>query len=234
MLEIDDLYVAYGRITAVKGISLHVAPGEIVALIGANGAGKTTTLRAISGLLRPSQGQIRFADERIDRLPEHQIVRLGLAHCPEGRHIFASLSVAENLRMGAIQRRDRAEVARDYAAALDMFPALKPRQSQLGATLSGGEQQMLAIARALMSRPRLLLLDEPSLGLAPLVVTRIFETIAHLRAQGVTVLLVEQNARKALEIADRAYVLETGQVAMQGSAAELRGSERVRQAYLGG
>lgn len=234
MLEIDNIQVAYGGIQALKGVSLQVGRHELVALIGANGAGKSTTLRAVSGLLRLRSGTIRYDGVAIDRLPTHRIVALGLAHCPEGRRIFPNLTVAENLRMGAVQRRDAAAVVSDRREVFELFPLLAERQGQLGATLSGGEQQMLAIGRALMSRPQLLLLDEPSLGLAPLMVQRIFGVISRLKAAGTTILLVEQNARQALEIADRAYVLEAGRVVLAGPAADLRRNPRVEQAYLGG
>ncbi len=233
MLELIDLQVAYGNILALKGVSLRVEDGELVTLIGSNGAGKSTTLRAISGLLRPKTGQMRYGGQALDRLQAHEIVRLGISHCPEGRRVFPGLSVAENLRLGAAQRRD-GDVARDAERMYDLFPRLRERRSQSAGTLSGGEQQMLAIARALMSRPRLLLLDEPSLGLAPLVVAAIFDVIADLKKQGVTILLVEQNARLALNIADRAYVLETGRVTLSGPAVELKLDPQVEATYLGG
>ena len=234
LLEITDLAVAYGGIQALKGIGLEVAEHELVTLIGANGAGKSTTLRTISGLLRPVRGTLRYRGQPLEKLAPHQIVGLGIVHCPEGRRIFPNLTVAENLRMGAVQRRDPQGVAQDRAQVLDLFPVLGQRQTQLGATLSGGEQQMLAIGRALMSRPQLLLLDEPSLGLAPLMVERIFGVIRQLKASGTTMLLVEQNARQALEVADRAYVLEAGRVVLSGAAAELRHNPQVEQVYLGG
>ncbi len=233
MLELIDLQVAYGNILALKGVSLRVEDGELVTLIGSNGAGKSTTLRAISGLLRPKAGQMRYAGQALDKLQAHEIVRLGISHCPEGRRVFPGLSVAENLRLGAAQRSAK-DTAGDAERMYDLFPRLRERRAQSAGTLSGGEQQMLAIARALMSRPKLLLLDEPSLGLAPLVVAAIFEVIADLKKQGVTILLVEQNARLALNVADRAYVLETGRVTLAGDAAELKTNPQVEATYLGG
>jgi len=234
MLELHQVEVCYGAIRALTDLSLHVAEGELVTLIGSNGAGKTTTLRAISGLLRPRHGTILYEGEAIHALTPFHIVQRGIAHCPEGRHIFANLSVDENLRLGAVQRRDRDGVQQDREWVCELFPVLKERVSQLGGTLSGGEQQMLAIARALMSRPRLLLLDEPSLGLAPVLVDTIFEVLRKLKEAGRTILLVEQNARLALEIADRGYVLETGRLILDDSAAALRGNADVERAYLGG
>ncbi len=231
LLEVRDLVAGYGAITAVKGISLTVTEGEIVTLIGSNGAGKSTTLRAISGVIRPRAGQVTFDGRRIDRLPPHTIVRLGLSHVPEGRGIFHSLSVYENLLMGAYTRNDARET--DLERVYRLFPRLKERLNQPGGTLSGGEQQMLAIGRALMARPRLLLLDEPSMGLSPVLVETIFETIQAIRREGATVLLVEQNALMALEIADRAYVLESGELTLQGTGAELSRDDSVRRAYLG-
>ena len=222
MLELADLHVRYGNIRALQGVSLTVAQGELVALIGSNGAGKTTVLRTISGLLRPSDGTIAFEGADITRAATDRIVALGISHCPEGRRIFGSLSVSENLRLGAVAQRDRQAAAADLDMVFTLFPLLKERLGQAGGTLSGGEQQMLAIGRALMSRPRLLLLDEPSLGLAPLMVERIFETIAELKRQGRTILLVEQNVHHALDIADRAYVLETGRITLEGPASVLR------------
>jgi branched-chain amino acid transport system ATP-binding protein len=233
ILAVQDLHVHYGVIEALRGVSLEVPPGEVVALIGANGAGKTTTLRAISRLLRPSQGSVRFRGEEITRLAPHEVVARGLAHAPEGRGIFLNLTVRENLDLGAFLRSDREEIAADREKAYALFPILREREGQVGGTLSGGEQQMLAVARALMSRPRLLLLDEPSLGLAPQVVERIFQVLAEISRSGVALLLVEQNAHKALQIANRAYVLETGQVAMAGTGKELLASPEVRRAYLG-
>ena len=225
--------MAYGPIRAVRDVSLEVAPGEVVALIGANGAGKTTTLRTIAGLLRPAGGSIRFAGAAVAGVRPHRLVRQGLVLVPEGRGILTRLTVLDNLLLGATARRDRSEVAADLERAYARFPRLAERRAQSAGTLSGGEQQMLAIARALMARPRLLMLDEPSLGLAPLVVREIFAAIRDLKASGVTILLVEQNARAALEIAERAYVLETGRVALSGPAAELLTSEQVIRAYLG-
>lgn len=234
MLTLDDLKVNYGAIAALRGISLEVETGELVALIGSNGAGKTTTLRTISGLLRPEAGHVRFQGEDLSRQPPHRIVGMGISHVPEGRQIFGTLSVRQNLQLGAVAREDRSGSDDDLSRVFDLFPVLKERLRQAGGTLSGGEQQMLAIGRALMARPRLLLLDEPSLGLAPLLVERIFEAISQLKAEGTTILLVEQNARQALRIADRAYVLETGLVAMSGTAAELAANPDVERAYLGG
>jgi branched-chain amino acid transport system ATP-binding protein len=233
MLELQDVHVGYGNIRALQGVSLTVETGELVALIGSNGAGKTTTLRTVSGLLRPTSGAIRYDGTDIARVSPHRIVELGISHCPEGRHIFGGLTVAENLRLGAVSQRDRGAASEDLQTVLELFPVLKDRLQQSGGTLSGGEQQMLAIARALMSRPRLLLLDEPSLGLAPLMVERIFATIASLKASGRTILLVEQNVHHALDVADRVYVLETGRVTLDGPATELRRNPKVEQAYLG-
>jgi branched-chain amino acid transport system ATP-binding protein len=234
LLELADLRVSYGPIVAVRGVSLTVQPGEVVALLGANGAGKSTLLRTISGLIRPRSGRVRFAGRPIDRLTPRRIVRLGIAHAPEGRRVFGSLSVGDNLRLGAASRHDRAGVSDEREHLLTLFPILRERLHQAAGTLSGGEQQMLALARALMAKPRLLLLDEPSLGLAPLVVRTIFATLAGLKAQGVTMLLVEQNVALALDLADRAYVLRTGEVRLEGPAAELRADpDRIAQAYLG-
>ena len=233
MLELRAIEVSYGNIRALKGISLTVADGELVTLIGANGAGKSTTLKTISGLLRPKAGTLLYRDQPLDRLPPHQIVALGISHCPEGRHLFGRLTVSENLRLGAVQRQDFEAVRRDIEHVYDMFPVLKDRSAQLAGTLSGGEQQMLAIGRALMNRPQLLLLDEPSLGLAPILVRLIFDTIRQLKREGITILLVEQNARLALDIADRAYVMETGRVILQGPAPELKQNPQVEHTYLG-
>ena len=233
MLELTDVDVRYGNIRALRGVSLRVDQGELVALIGSNGAGKTTTMRTISGLLRPTEGAITFEGADISRAATDRIVALGISHCPEGRRIFGGLTVAENLRLGAVSRSDRRAIAEDLETVLGLFPLLKERLSQAGGTLSGGEQQMLAIGRALMSRPRLLLLDEPSLGLAPLMVERIFATIGELKAQGRTILLVEQNVHHALDIADRAYVMETGRITLEGPAAVLRHDPKVEQSYLG-
>ncbi|MBA4180545.1 MAG: ABC transporter ATP-binding protein [Anaerolinea sp.] len=232
LLSVSGLVAGYGAITAVKGIDVEVEEGEIVTLIGSNGAGKSTTLRAISGLIRPRAGAITFKGAPIDRLPPHKIVAMGLSHVPEGRGVFARLTVLENLIMGAFQRKDR-EVQSDLGKVYDLFPRLKERLGQTGGTLSGGEQQMLAIGRAMMARPRLLLMDEPSMGLSPLLVEAIFATIRSIKAQGSTILLVEQNARMALEVADRAYVLESGVITLKGSGAELANDDSVRRAYLG-
>jgi branched-chain amino acid transport system ATP-binding protein len=233
ILEVKDLKVHYGAIEAIRGISLEVPAGEVVALIGANGAGKTTTLRAVSKMLRPSAGQVRFQGQDVTRLASHELVARGMAHAPEGRGIFLNLTVQENLELGAYLRKDRAGIAADQKRAYDLFPILKERRSQVAGTLSGGEQQMLAVARALMSRPRLMLLDEPSLGLAPQVVERIFSVLREVNESGVALLLVEQNAHKALQLAHRAYVLETGAVVMKGTGRELLASPEVRKAYLG-
>jgi branched-chain amino acid transport system ATP-binding protein len=233
VLELREVEVSYGNIRALKGLSLTVAEGELVTLIGANGAGKSTTLKTISGLLRPKAGTLFYRGHPLDRLPPHQIVALGISHCPEGRHMFGRLTVTENLRLGAVQRRDREKVPQDIEHVYQLFPVLKDRRAQLAGTLSGGEQQMLAIGRAMMSRPQLLLLDEPSLGLAPILVSLIFETIQQLKREGTTILLVEQNARLALDIADRAYVMETGRVTLQGTATELKHNPQVEHTYLG-
>ncbi|HET7825191.1 MAG TPA: ABC transporter ATP-binding protein [Anaeromyxobacter sp.] len=233
MLEVSDLRVHYGAIEALRGISLEVPAGQVVALIGANGAGKTTTLRAISKMLRPSGGAVRFEGEEVTHLPSHRLVARGMAHAPEGRGIFLNLTVKENLDLGAYLRTDRAGVSADLERAFALFPILAERRTQVAGTLSGGEQQMLAVARALMSRPKLMLLDEPSLGLAPQVVERIFAVLREVNEGGVSLLLVEQNAHKALQLAHRAYVLETGAVVMRGTGKELLASPEVRKAYLG-
>ena len=233
LLEIRDAIIDYGKVSAVRGLSMQVPDGGIVTIIGGNGAGKTTTLRAISGLVRLKSGEIRFDGESIDRLPADRIVARGIAHVPEGRRVFPGLTVAENLRTGAFLRRDKAAIEADLEATYGHFPRLRERRSQLAKTLSGGEQQMLAIGRALMSRPRLLLMDEPSMGLAPIVVEEIAAIIDEISRQGVPVVLVEQNAELALELADYAYVLETGDLALEGPANELRNNEHVRNAYLG-
>ncbi|HEY0192554.1 MAG TPA: ABC transporter ATP-binding protein [Kofleriaceae bacterium] len=233
MLEVTGLDVHYGGVHAVRGVSFAVAPGEIATLVGANGAGKSTTLRAISGLVAASGGSVRFAGEPITGLPAHAIAARGLAHVPEGRGIFANLTVDENLQLGAYLRRDPAGVARDRDHALGLFPRLRERLAQDAGTLSGGEQQMLAIARALLGRPRLLLLDEPSLGLAPQLVARIFEIIPAIAAEGTTILLVEQNAHLALRVATTAHVLEVGALVVSGPAAELARDDQIRKAYLG-
>jgi branched-chain amino acid transport system ATP-binding protein len=232
LLEIRDLHVAYGAIEAVRGISFEVASGEIVTLIGANGAGKTTTLRTISGLLRPVQGEVLFDRKRIDSLAAHEIVRAGVGHSPEGRRVFARMSVRENLEMGAFARTDGG-LAADFDRVYALFPILVERATQRAGTLSGGEQQMLAIGRALMGHPALLMLDEPSLGLAPQLVELIFETLAEINKQGTTMLLVEQNAQMALSLAHRGYVIETGEIVLSDTGRNLLGSERVRKAYLG-
>jgi branched-chain amino acid transport system ATP-binding protein len=232
LLDVKDIHVFYGNIEAVKGMSFHVDRGEIVCLIGANGAGKTTTLRTVSGLLRPKEGAIFYDDQRIDLLPAHEIVGLGIAQSPEGRRIFPRMSVRENLDMGAFTRKD-AEQRQDMERILELFPILKERARQAAGTLSGGEQQMLAIGRALMTKPKLLLLDEPSMGLAPIVVERIFQTIREISEQGVTILLVEQNAAQALNLANRGYVIETGRIVLEDEARALLANERVRKAYLG-
>ncbi|MDB5925467.1 MAG: transporter ATP-binding protein [Betaproteobacteria bacterium] len=232
MLEVEALEVGYGGIRAVKGIGLTVRDGELVTLIGANGAGKTTTLKALSGLLRPSAGRVRYNDRDITGLPAHELVKSGIALVPEGRGVFARLTIEENLAMGAYIRRDP-DVAADYNRAYTLFPRLAERRKQLAGTLSGGEQQMLAIARALMSRPKLLLLDEPSMGLAPLMVQKIFETIKAVAAEGVTLLLVEQNAKLALELCSRGYVMESGMIVLADDADSLLRNPQVRHAYLG-
>jgi branched-chain amino acid transport system ATP-binding protein len=234
MLTLQDVRVFYGAIQAVKGISLEVRERELVAIVGANGAGKTTTLRTISGIYRPTTGIITFEGRNLAALPSHEIVALGISQAPEGRQIFGSLSVRDNLMLGATRRADRAGITQELDYLVSLFPVLGDRMNQSGGTLSGGEQQMLAIARALMAKPRLLLLDEPSLGLAPMLVNRIFAVISRLKETGVTILLVEQNARKALEIADRAYVMETGRVILAGDARELAANPEIEKAYLGG
>lgn len=234
LLEVQEIDVFYGDAQALANVSLTVEQGEIVTLLGANGAGKSTTLRTISGLLRPRQGSITFGGQRIDQVPAHRLVELGIAHVPEGRRIFPGMSVMENLYMGAYNRSAWSERNRRLQQVIDLFPILAERRQQLAGTLSGGEQQMLAIGRALMAGPRLFMLDEPSLGLAPRLVTQIFETIGEIRQQqGVTILLVEQNAHMALQIADRGYVLEAGRVVLRGTGEELLANKHVRQAYLG-
>jgi len=233
LLEIRGAYVNYGKVSAIRNISMAVPDGGIVTIIGGNGAGKTTTLRAISGLERLKSGEIHFDGERIDHLPAHRIVARGIAHVPEGRRVFPDLTVEENLRTGAFLRHDLAAVEADLEATFDRFPRLRERRVQLARTMSGGEQQMLAIGRALMAKPRLLLMDEPSMGLAPIVVEEIARIIEEISAQGVPVVLVEQNAELALDLADYAYVLETGDLALEGPANELHDNEHVRTAYLG-
>jgi len=233
LLEVDQLEAGYGPIRALDGVSLGVDEGELVAIIGANGAGKTTLLMAISGVVPARRGEVRFAGRRITGLAPHEIVRLGIGHAPEGRRIFPRLTVRENLELGGFAQDDGARVKRDIDEACGLFPVLAERMGQLGGTLSGGEQQMLALARALVGRPRLLLLDEPSLGLAPLIVAKIFDVIAGLTARGIAVVLVEQNARAALKLAARGYVLETGRITLTGSGPDLAADPRVRDAYLG-
>ena len=233
MLEIKDIHTYYGNIHALKGVSLTVSQGEVVTLIGSNGAGKTTTLRTIQGLLRPRQGTVLFEGKPLEALSAEAIVRLGISQSPEGRLIFPRMTVQENLEMGAYLRNDTLGIKSDMEKALNLFPRLRERISQKGGTLSGGEQQMLAIARALMSRPRLLLLDEPSMGLAPMLVSQIFAIVRDINAEGTTILLVEQNARMALSVAHRGYVIQTGQVVVAGTASDLQSNETVRKAYLG-
>ena len=233
LLELEDVHTYYGSIHALRGVSLTVEEHEIVTLIGSNGAGKSTTLRTISGLLRPRQGEIRLRGARIDGRKPHEIVELGVCQSPEGRRVFGRMDVQENLEMGAFARKDRATLAADYERIYDLFPRLRERRTQKAGTLSGGEQQMLAIGRALMAAPRVLLLDEPSMGLAPILVEQIFEIIRTINGQGTTVLLVEQNAAMALSIASRGYILQTGEVVLSGSAAKLRVDPAVRKAYLG-
>jgi len=234
LLEVNDLSVAYGKIVAVKGISFTVEKGEIVTLIGSNGAGKSTTLRTISGLLAPKSGTVTFKGELISGMQGHDVVKKGITQSPEGRRIFPRMTVSENLDLGAFLRNDKSEIAADYDRVLELFPRLRERLTQKAGTMSGGEQQMLAVARAMMGRPELLLLDEPSMGLAPVLVELIFDTIVKIREQGTTILLVEQNALAALDVADRAYVLESGSVKMSGKASDLASNDEVTKAYLGG
>ena len=234
MLKITDLHVRYGMIEAIKGISFEVNDGEIVTLIGSNGAGKTTTMHAISGLLKPASGSIMLDGVELTKTPAHKIVTMGLAQVPEGRRVFAQQTVEENLLLGAYFRKDKDGINADMNKAFELFPRLMERRHQLAGTLSGGEQQLLAMARALMSKPRIMLMDEPSMGLSPLLVKEIFRIIQDINKQGTTVLLVEQNAKMALAIADRAYVLETGKITLEGTGKELAADERVRKAYLGG
>ena len=233
MLEVKDLNVHYGAIHAIKGISLTVGDGELVALIGANGAGKTTTLHTISGLIKASSGSITMDGTDLQKVPADQLIRMGMAHVPEGRHIFAQMTVEENLMMGAYILKDKAKIRDNIEMVYGHFPRLEERAKQLGGTLSGGEQQMLATGRALMTNPKILLMDEPSMGLSPILVNEIFSIIEELHKDGITILLVEQNAKMALGIADRAYVLETGSISMEGTAKELSEDDRVRKAYLG-
>lgn len=233
MLEVKDLEVYYGMIQAIKGISFEVNKGEVIALIGANGAGKTTTLHTITGLLSPKKGSVIFEGEDITKIPAHKIVSMGMAHVPEGRRVFADLSVYENLKLGAYTRKDKENLNKDLENIYKRFPRLAERKNQSAGTLSGGEQQMLAMGRALMSKPKIILMDEPSMGLSPIFVNEIFDIIKAVSASGTTVLLVEQNAKKALSIADRAYVLETGKIILEGDAKVLMNDERVKKAYLG-
>lgn len=233
MLEINDIKVYYGMIQAIKGVSFSVNESEVVALIGANGAGKTTILHTISGLLSPKEGNVVFEGQDITKLPAHKIVSMGMAHVPEGRRVFSQLSVLQNLKMGAYTRHDKEEINETLTHVFDRFPRLKERQSQMAGTLSGGEQQMLAMGRALMSHPKIILMDEPSMGLSPIFVNEIFDIIQEVSKGGTTVLLVEQNAKKALSIADRAYVLETGNIVLEGQASELLNNEDIKKAYLG-
>ena len=233
MLEVKDLKVYYGIIQAIKGVSFHVNEGEVIALIGANGAGKTTILHTVSGLLSPRSGSVVFEGSDIVKIPGHKIVSRGMAHVPEGRRVFAQLSVLQNLKMGAYTRKDKEEIEETLKMIFDRFPRLEERQNQLAGTLSGGEQQMLAIGRALMSHPKLILMDEPSMGLSPILVNEIFDIIKEVSKSGTTVLLVEQNAKKALSIADRAYVLETGKIVLEGAAGDLLNNASIKKAYLG-
>ena len=233
MLEVKDLQVYYGMIQAIKGISFEVNQGGVIALIGANGAGKTTTLHTVTGLISPKSGQVLFEGKDITKTPAHKIVSMGMAHVPEGRRVFAELSVYENLRMGAYTRKDKAEIEETLKSVHKRFPRLQERKNQMAGTLSGGEQQMLAMGRALMSKPRIILMDEPSMGLSPIMVNEIFDIIRAVSESGTTVLLVEQNAKKALSIADRAYVLETGKIVLSGDAKELLEDDSIKKAYLG-
>jgi len=234
LLTLDNVHTYYGNIHALKGISITVDEGEIVTLIGANGAGKSTTLKTISGLLYPRQGKVYLGDKDLTKFKAHEIVQMGVIHVPEGRRVFSRLTVMENLEMGAFTRKDKSDVQQDLERVFELFPRLKERRSQVAGTLSGGEQQMLAMGRALMSNPRILLLDEPSMGLAPVLVDLIFDTIRELNEQGMTILLVEQNALLALDVADRGYVLETGAIALAGDAKELANNPQVKEVYLGG
>lgn len=233
MLEVKDIQVYYGVIQAIKGVSFHVDEGEVVALIGANGAGKTTILHTISGLLAPKNGSVLFEGQDITKIPGHKIVSMGMAHVPEGRRVFAQLTVLQNLKMGAYTRKDKEEIRQTLQTVFERFPRLEERQNQLAGTLSGGEQQMLAMGRALMSHPKIILMDEPSMGLSPIFVNEIFDIIQEVSKGGTTVLLVEQNAKKALSIADRAYVLETGNIVLEGKAQDLLQDDSIRKAYLG-
>ena len=233
MLEVKDLEVYYGMIQAIKGVSFHVDQGEVIALIGANGAGKTTILHTVTGLLSPKKGSVVFEGQEVTKIPAHKIVSLGMAHVPEGRRVFAELSVYENLKMGAYTRKDKSEIEENLQKIYERFPRLKERKNQMAGTLSGGEQQMLAMGRALMSQPKIILMDEPSMGLSPILVNEIFDIIQEVSKSGTTVLLVEQNAKKALSIADRAYVIETGRIALEGRAEDLLRDDSIKKAYLG-
>ena len=233
MLEVKDLEVYYGMIQAIKGISFEVNQGEVIALIGANGAGKTTTLHTITGLLSPKEGSVLFEGQDITKVPAHKIVSMGMAHVPEGRRVFSQLSVYENLKLGAYTRKDKSNIDKELQSIYERFPRLAERKNQLAGTLSGGEQQMLAMGRALMSKPSIVLMDEPSMGLSPILVNEIFDIIVSISKSGTTVLLVEQNAKKALSIADRAYVLETGKVVLEGDAKDLLENDSIKKAYLG-
>ena len=233
LLEVNEIHTFYGNIEALKGISLTVDEGECVTLIGSNGAGKSTTLRSISGLTPPRRGSIKFEDREIGEVPPQEIVAMGISQSPEGRHVFPRMTVRENLDLGAYLRKDRSDIDKDVDRVFSLFPRLKEREKQKGGTMSGGEQQMLAIGRALMANPKLLLLDEPSMGIAPILVERIYETIAEINRQGTTILLVEQNANYALEVSKRGYVLETGSVALEDNSSELRTNPDVQKAYLG-
>ena len=233
MLKIEDLYVSYGMINAIKSVSFEVNEGEVVSLIGANGAGKTTILHTITGLLKPKSGSVMFEGKELTTTPAHEIVKLGMAHVPEGRRVFADLSVYDNLMLGAYTRKDKNEIAKTLEMVYERFPRLEERKKQIAGTLSGGEQQMLAMGRALMSKPRIILMDEPSMGLSPLFVNEVFDIIKKISASGTTVLLVEQNAKKALSISDRAYVLETGKIALTGKASDLINDDKIKKAYLG-
>ena len=234
LLEVTDLHTFYGNIEALKGISLKVDEGEVVTLIGSNGAGKSTTLRSISGITPPREGSVKFNGTEIGEVPPQEIVQMGISQSPEGRHIFPRMTVRENLELGAYLRKDRSEIQKDMERVYGLFPRLKERERQKGGTMSGGEQQMLAIGRALMARPKLLLLDEPSMGIAPILVERIYETIAEINRQGTTILLVEQNANYALDVSKRGYVLETGKIAIEDESNKLRTNPEVQKAYLGG
>lgn len=233
MLEVKDLKVYYGMIQAIKGVSFHVDEGEVVALIGANGAGKTTILHTVSGLISPKEGSVTFEGKDIVKIPGHKIVTMGMSHVPEGRRVFSQLTVLQNLKMGAYTRKDKEEITQTLKTVFEHFPRLEERQNQIAGTLSGGEQQMLAMGRALMAHPKIILMDEPSMGLSPIFVNEIFEIIKQVSKAGTTVLLVEQNAKKALSIADRAYVLETGNIVLEGKASDLLNDDSIKKAYLG-